>query len=118
MKTDLYTKAVLTIIAIALVSLVLQNMNIITPAQASQSVPPKVVPSVAPPMDVNIVSVNGNRIQSDYSGNLNVNVVNTVEMKNPSGGLDVKVVNTPKVEMSSPYGGIEVKVSNYRDFQK
>lgn len=118
MKTDFYTKAVLTVIAVALVSLVLQNMNFITPVQASKTTLPELSPSPTTPMDVNIVSVNGSRLQTDFSGNLSVKVINAVEMKSSSGGLDVKVVNTPKVEMSSPYGGMEVKVSNYRDFQK
>jgi hypothetical protein len=38
MKTDLYTKAVLTVIAIALVCLVFQNYNVIPAAHASAPV--------------------------------------------------------------------------------
>lgn len=37
LKIDLYTKSVLTIIAIALVCLVFQNVNWVTPAHASTS---------------------------------------------------------------------------------
>lgn len=36
MKTDLYTKAVLTVIAFALLCLVFQNFNLITPAYAEK----------------------------------------------------------------------------------
>ena len=38
MKTDRYTTIVLTVIAICLICLVLQNFNIITPAQATQPI--------------------------------------------------------------------------------
>lgn len=62
MKIDLYTKAVLTVIAVALVCLVFQNFNIVTTAQASTY---PVVSTVAEPqltnevIDVNIKTING-----------------------------------------------------------
>jgi hypothetical protein len=65
MKTDLYIKAVLTVIAFALVCLVFQNFNVVTPAQAS-TLP--AISTVAEPqltnqvIDVNIKTINGERV--------------------------------------------------------
>ena len=62
MKTDLYTKAVLTVIAAALVCLVFQNFNIVTHAHAATS---PVVQTISEPkstnevVDVNIKSIDG-----------------------------------------------------------
>lgn len=62
MKTDLYTKAVLTVIAVALVCLVIQNFNVVTSAQASTS---PVLNAVTEPqstnqvLDINIKTING-----------------------------------------------------------
>lgn len=43
MKTDLYTKIVLTVIALALVCLALQNFQFITPAQASTTMTHEII---------------------------------------------------------------------------
>lgn len=99
MKSDLYLKVVLTVIAAALVMLVLQNMGvgIVTRAIATPGPMPAMSQSNGL-VDVNIVSVNGSRL-SGY------------------GGIDVNVKNTPEVKIQSGYGGIDVKVTNYRDFK-
>lgn len=90
MKTDLYTKAILTLIAIALVVIVFQNLEVVPTATAR-------IPINSNEIDVNIVSING---QSIFGGE-----------------LEVKVVNIPKVEIKSSYGGLDVKVTNPRDFK-
>lgn len=83
MKTDLYTKIVLTVIAIALCAIVFQNANVATPAQAASrpvEIPvPAPIPAVNEVVDVNIVQVNGRRI---YGSDLPVKVENRVEIKN------------------------------------
>ena len=62
MKTDIYTKIVLTIIAIFLGVLVFQNTTLITTAKAdTTTAAPAPIPSSAQsaPVDVNITHVNG-----------------------------------------------------------
>jgi len=79
MKTDLYTKSILTIIAIALVCLVLQNTNVITPAHASTTPPPhshRVNEPTSSTIDVNIVSVDGRSFYSDTYNAIPVYVKN------------------------------------------
>ncbi len=68
MKTDIYTKIVLTIIAIFLGVLVFQNTTLITSAKADTTVaPPAPIPNAAQsaPVDVNITHVNGYRITDE-----------------------------------------------------
>lgn len=103
MKTDSYTKVILTVIAVALVALVLQNMNIVSTVQANNSSAPKLSPQTiidTPTMNVNIVSVNGKELKVDHNGN-----------------LKVSVSEMPKVKLDNGFGGLEVKVSNYSDFR-
>ena len=58
MKTDLYTKVVLTIIAVALSINVLQHADLIPEAQANNQPGPEPIPNVMPAvMDVNIKSI-------------------------------------------------------------
>lgn len=85
MKTDLYSKIVLTVIAACLVVIVLRDTQVITPAYAT----------VAPaPLDQN-------NIKANYDGSINVRVIE-VSRTIP---VDVKSVNTP-------YGGFPVDVKN------
>ncbi|MDU1904638.1 MAG: hypothetical protein E6772_07635 [Dysgonomonas sp.] len=80
-KIDLYTKVVLTAIALFLGILVFQNMNIVTTAHATP--PPVIVHSPEPAqsrnqiMDVNIVQVNGYSVASGIP----VKVGNTVSIR-------------------------------------
>ncbi len=74
MKTDMYTKAVLTIIAIALVGHLFKDSSLITPAHASNELPPSISTEYAlvpisenNTMDVRIVDI------STYD-EMNVNV--------------------------------------------
>ncbi len=94
MKTDSYTKAILTVIAIALITLVVQNFNVIPSVTAKAS--PNF--SNSETVNVNVVSINGRSL----FGN----------------SLKVEVVNTPEVEMKLPLGSsaLDVNVTNYRDF--
>jgi len=57
MKSDRYTKFILTVIAVALVCLALQNINIITPAHANTA--PPVQPLSAAPNDNGLVKKGG-----------------------------------------------------------
>ena len=81
MKTDLYTKTVLTIIAIALVSLVFKNSSIVNEAKAGQnnfnkfiSVPVNADGSInvkmVSDMDVNIHSIGGSSVYGALPINL------------------------------------------------
>jgi len=76
MKTDVYTKVVLTVIAIALCVIVFQNTNFITPAQAAPAASGVNITAPAPSetIDVRIVGF------SSYN-TLPVKVENTVSVK-------------------------------------
>lgn len=75
MKTDLYTKVVLTVIAVVLTINLLRDVNIITPAQAIN--PPSVhdvnAPNLREVIDVNIVQIDGRNVSSS-SGMLDINL--------------------------------------------
>ena len=65
MKTDIYTKIALTIIAIALSAIALQNVNFVTTAKADTTVAaPAPMPNAvhAAPVDVNITHINGKEV--------------------------------------------------------
>lgn len=73
MKSDLYTKSVLTVIAVSLIALFIQNFNLIPRAKASGAnqknyglVPLNPDGSInvmlSEPVDVNIVSIDGHEI--------------------------------------------------------
>lgn len=63
MKTDLYTKVVLTAIAIFLGILVFQNVTFVTPAQAATApIPEPTAVQSSGVVDVNIVQINGTSI--------------------------------------------------------
>ena len=57
MKTDLYTKIVLTVIAIALIANFFKNNDVISSAYASQNNQIQALPAQKEIIDVNIVSV-------------------------------------------------------------
>lgn len=89
MKTDLYTKAVLTVIAICLVIIVFKNMNFVSVANAN----PVDFPMQKEVMDVRIVGV-------DYFTKI------PVEIKS-SETLPVKIE-----EVGSVYRALPVKLQN------
>ena len=65
MKTDIYTKIVLTVIAIALSAIALQNVNFATTAKPDTTVAaPAPMPNTvhAAPVDVNITHINGKEV--------------------------------------------------------
>ncbi len=92
MKNDKYTKTILTIIAVALIVIAIQNSKLVPTVNASAST--GLLNSGT--IDVNIVSINGRSIYGS--------------------GLDVRVVNTPEVKIKSSYGGLDVNVTNSGDF--
>ena len=117
MKTDLYTKTILTIIAVALVIIALQNTNAVPKAHA-QEIPVRAVGSG--PIDVNIVSIDG-RQPFAMDGSLQVTSSSPLEIKVPYGALDVNVTNSPDVYVRNSveidrFGTLDVRVENYRDF--
>ena len=58
MKTDVYTKIVLTVIAIALVANFFKGTDIVTTAQAQTAIT-STTPLLPQKIDVNVVSING-----------------------------------------------------------
>ncbi len=83
MKTDMYTKTVLTVIALALSVLVIQNSGLISTAQASRSninsfsqVPVNedgtISVKVANDMDVNISKIGGSSVCGSYGLPVNI----------------------------------------------
>jgi len=87
-KTDLYTKVILTVIAVFLGVLVFQNANLTTRAYASAPSATAPISSIAEEaqkqtkpkkevIDVNIVQVGGSKVTGGYgTGGLPVNVTN------------------------------------------
>ncbi len=73
MKTDFYTKTVLTIIAVALVALVIQNASIIPKAEAN-NLPLNRTTKGYDTVNVNIIGISGQPIPCDYVGNQNIQV--------------------------------------------
>lgn len=104
MKTDLYTKSVLTVIAAALCMIVLQNMNIFPEAKAAVKLDV---------MDINLARVGGNSIYgalpvnvkemggNSFYGALPVNI-KEVSGSNVSGYMPVDI---KAVDGSTIYGG-------------
>ena len=63
MKTDVYTKIVLTVIAIGLFANFFKGTDIVTTAQAQSVQPvPAAIAEQPKPIDVNIVSLNGEQL--------------------------------------------------------
>jgi hypothetical protein len=131
MKTDLYTKSILTVIAIALVALVFKNTTVVNSAQAEKtnfnkyaSIPINEDGSInvrmAADMDVNIRSIGGSSIYgalpvnikelggSSFYGNglpVNLKEVNGSSI-NTSNGIPV---NIEAVDGMSIYSAVPVK---------
>ena len=99
MKTDLYTKTILTVIAVALITLVFQNFDVVPTATASPS--------------PNLSNMNANA----STGTIDVNIVSINGYSLFGKTLEVEVTNTPEVKIDSDYGGLDVNVTNYRDFE-
>lgn len=130
MRTDLYTKSILTVIAVALIALVFKKENIISEANAGSnfnrftSVPVNTDGSIdvkiVSDMDVNIRSIGG----SSVSGELPVNLkeiggssfygalpVNVEKISGSSIGSSGLPVNIEAVDGMSIYSAIPVKES-------
>lgn len=100
MKTDTYTKAILTIIALCLIVIVLRDIPFTTPARAQSF-------GTASALDVRVVNTPEVRIATPYEG-LDVRIKNAVQLDIPYRGIDVNVKNP--VALDIPYGGIKVDV--------
>lgn len=65
MKTDLYTKIILTIIAVALVGHLIKDIDFVSKVQASKLPQPEVSETNSSGViDVNIVKIGGNNVYS------------------------------------------------------
>lgn len=112
MKTDLYTKAVLTVIAVSLFTIALQNMTFIGTANASDK------KMIADEIDVNIKEIGGSSVYgalpinlkevggSSFYGNLPVNIKEVSGTNVNYSGLPV---NIQAVNGSSIYDAVPVK---------
>lgn len=78
MKTDLYTKIVLTVIAVVLTVNLLKEFDFITTAQASAKAIPDAAVITVPKeiIDVNIVKIDGWDVSSSMADPIKVKVVN------------------------------------------
>src|ERR1041385_4829469 len=95
MKTDLYTKIILSVIAIALSTIAYQNMNFITPAKAeSRNV-------LSDEINVNIAHIGGSSVYSTLP-------VNVKEMNGSS--FNSIPVNVKELNGSSFYGALPINV--------
>ena len=111
MKTDSYTKAVLTVIAIALITLVCQNLNVVPTVNASTPF------NTTKTMDVNIVSVSENLFPE---GKIKVEIINSPTVKINNDFMDVieiEIVKAPEIEIKNGYNGIDINVTNHDDFE-
>ena len=133
MKTDFYTKAILTVIALALLTLVIQNSCFVNQAKANKINFNKFVQipinddgsinvKMMSDMDVNIRSIGGSSVNgtlpinlkeiggSSFYGSLPINVKEiSGSTINSSYGLPV---NIQAVNGSSIYSAVPVKMSN------
>lgn len=117
MKTDSYTKCVLTVIAAALTVIAFQNIDFFTPAIASKSVPAGFVTVPVNPdgsinvnltetMKVNIAEIGGSSVYGALPINLKELSGSSI---NTSNGIPV---NIEAVDGSSVYGAIPTKEKN------
>lgn len=128
MKTDLYTKTVLTVIAIALLALVFKNGNIVNEAKADKvlsryaSIPlnedGSINVKVVSDMDVNLKSIGGSSVYgaipvnlkeiagSSFYGTLPINIKEYGGSSVSSSGLPV---NIESLNGSSVYSALPVK---------
>ena len=117
MKTDLYTKTILTVIAVALTALAIENTEIFPQANAAGSTPPgfATVPVNADgsisvrfseTMKVDLTEVSGNYINGVLPVNLKEISGSSI---NSSYGIPV---NIEAVDGSSVYGAIPTKEKN------
>ena len=69
MKTDMYTKVVLTVIAIFLGVIIFQNISLVPTVQASPApIPEPAMALQSGVIDVNIVEINGEKLGNPYDG--------------------------------------------------
>lgn len=130
MKTDLYTKTILTVIALALIVLVFQNTNMVNEAKADKtdfnkfaSVPVNSdgsinVKLIGDQMDVNVKSIGGSSVYgalpinlkeiggSSFYGALPVNFKEMSGRSISSNGLPVDITS---VNGTSIYNAVPVK---------
>ena len=95
MKTDLYTKVILTIIALALVANLFKDIDFVSKAKASpgspaeaQIAPTPANSSLGNVVDINIVSVNGRSI---YGNELPIKIKDEVAVKIKNSGSFDKI---------------------------
>ena len=115
MKTDLYTKTILSIIAVALIVIAFQNVNLVSTANASKTNPAFVSIPVNPDGSINVKMIDNMKVDiaavggSSIYGSLPVNLKEFSGSSISSSGLPV---NIQAVSGSSIYDGVPVKMKN------
>lgn len=108
MKTDFYTKTILTIIAVCLVVIVARGLDIIPNAKAAET-----------ELRGQEQALNLYDLRPNSDGSINVRVIS---VQAPSDGYPVKIksyeaYNDLPVSIKSASGTVPVEVRNYRDFR-
>ena len=115
MKTDLYTKIVLSIIAGALIVIAFQNVDFVSTANASKTNPAFVSIPVNPDGSINVKMLDNMKVDIAAVGGSSIYGALPINMKELSGssissnGLPV---NIQSVSGSSIYDGVPVKMKN------
>ena len=115
MKTDMYTKTVLTVIAAALLVIAFQNVDIFPKANASKSTSAFVSIPVNPDGSINVKMMDNMKVDISAVGGSSVYGTIPINMKEISGssissyGLPV---NIQSLNGSSIYDGLPVKMKN------
>ena len=115
MKTDLYTKTILTLIAGALIVIAFQRTEIIPTANASKTTPGFLSVPVNPDGSINVKMIENMKVDIAAVGGSSIYGALPINMKELSGssissnGLPV---NIQSVSGSSIYDGVPVKMKN------
>jgi hypothetical protein len=115
MKTDLYTKAILTLIAGALVVIAFQNVDFFPKANASKATSAFVSIPVNPDGSINVKMIDNMKVDiaalggSSIYGSLPINIKELSGSSISSNGFPV---NIQSLSGSSIYDGLPVKMKN------
>lgn len=115
MKTDLYTKIVLSVIAGALSAIAFQNANVVTTANASKTTPGFLNVPVNPDGSINVKMMENMKVDIAAIGGSSIYGALPMNLKEVSGssvssyGLPV---NIEAVNGSSIYDALPVKMKN------
>lgn len=115
MKTDMYTKTILTVIAGALTLIAFQNIDLVTKANAAKTTPGYISVPVNADGSINVKMMDNMKVDiaavggSSIYGTLPINVKEVSGSSISSYGMPV---NIQAVSGSSIYDGVPVKMKN------